>query len=328
MGLVDDRLSQAEVDAIRAYHFGNVSFVSTTSVGVDGIRAVTDAVQAQVSAGATAGVRFFVAANQEGGQIQALRGAGFTRMPTAVEQGAMDPSELETEATRWGRELAAAGVNMDFAPVMDVVPAGTEQDNQPIGVLEREYGHDPATVASHGVAFLRGMDRAGIAATAKHFPGLGRVIGNTDFTADVVDEVTTLDDPYLRSFQQAVDAGVPFVMVALATYTRIDPGRLAVFSPIVIQQMLRGALGFDGVIVSDELGAAVAVADIDPATRAVDFLLAGGDMIVSKTLDFTVPMFAGVASRATSDPSFRGLVDGAVLRVLQAKEAAGLLPCG
>jgi beta-N-acetylhexosaminidase len=70
-----------------------------------------------------------------------------------------------------------------------------------------------------------------------------------------VDEVTQRDDPYLQPFATAVRAGVPFVMVSLATYTKIDPDHLAVFSPTVIDGMLRGDLGFDGVVISDALGA-------------------------------------------------------------------------
>jgi hypothetical protein len=75
-------------------------------------------------------------------------------------------------------------VNLDFAPVFDVVPPGTDASNQPIGVLEREYGHDPGTVGSHAAAFVAGMAEAGVATTAKHFPGLGRVVGNTDIALE------------------------------------------------------------------------------------------------------------------------------------------------
>ena len=75
------------------------------------------------------------------------------------------------------------------------------------------------------------MQGAGVATTVKHFPGLGRVVGNTDFTAGVVDAITTADDPYLEPFKTAIDAGVPFVMVSLATYDQIDPTHLAAFSP-------------------------------------------------------------------------------------------------
>jgi beta-N-acetylhexosaminidase len=217
VGLREDRLGPAETTGIRQHHFGSVSFIQTTTRGVAGVRAVADAVQALATKANTAGVGFYVAANQEGGMIQALRGAGFSTMPTALNQGKLSASMLQADTEAWGRELLAAGVNLNFAPVMDVVPAGTQSRNQPIGVLEREYGSDPGTVGTRGVAFLRGMAGVGVTTTAKHFPGLGRVVGNTDFTADVVDSVTTPDDPYLHPFEQAIHAGVPMVMVALAT---------------------------------------------------------------------------------------------------------------
>jgi len=166
VGLEGDELRPDLVAAIRADHFGSVWFVETTSVGVTGIRAVADAVQALATPQATAGVRFFVAANQEGGLIQALRGSGFSTIPNGVDQGHLAPSVLKAEATEWGRQLAGAGVNMNFAPVMDVVPADAVADNQPIGVLKREYGNDPGTAGSHGAAFLRGMAQAGVATTS------------------------------------------------------------------------------------------------------------------------------------------------------------------
>jgi beta-N-acetylhexosaminidase len=246
LGLKDDVLGSETVAAIRAHHFGSVWFVKTSSGGLRPIRAVAEAVQSLAGRATTGRALFFVAANQEGGIIQALRGPGFSAMPSAVDQGALDPSVLQEDAHRWGLEMAAAGVNMNFAPVMDVVPPGTDSQNQPIGVLKREYEHDPASAGTHGVAFLRGMAQAGIATVAKHFPGMGRVEGNTDNTADVLDGVTTSDDPYLGSFRRSIRAGVPFVMVALATYTRIDPDDLAVFSPAVMVGMLRDELHFGG----------------------------------------------------------------------------------
>jgi beta-N-acetylhexosaminidase len=91
----------------------------------------------------------------------------------------------------------------------------------------------------------------------------------------VVDTVTTANDPYLTSFKDTINAGVPFVMVALATYTKIDPAHLAAFSPIVIGSILRSKLGFKGVVVSDSLTAA-AVSSVPPGQRAIDFLLARG----------------------------------------------------
>ena len=194
VGLTDDRLTATESDAITAFHFGSVLFTRRTPVGVAAIRAVSDAVQAQATLSATHGVAFFIAANQEGGLVQALSGPGFDLMPSALRQGTIAPDQLQVMAARWGRELSAAGVNLDLAPVADVVPPGTDAVNAPIGQLDREFGHDPETVASHVGAFIAGMRAGGVATTAKHFPGLGSVAGNTDFTGAVVDPVTTRHD--------------------------------------------------------------------------------------------------------------------------------------
>jgi beta-N-acetylhexosaminidase len=210
---------------------------------------------------------------------------------------------------------------------MDVVPPGTAGRNQPIGALRREFGSDPQTVAAHGLAFLRGLRQAGVAATAKHFPGLGRVTGNTDLTAGVVDPVTVPGDPYLGSFQAAIDGGVPFVMVSLASYPRIDPRHLAVFSSRTMRTLLRTRMHFGGVIISDDMGAAAAVASLSPAARAISFLNAGGDMILSVSLPAAAAMDTAVLSKMKRDPAFRAAVDDAVMHILVAKQTYGLLPC-
>ena len=313
--------------AVAAYHFGSLIFGATTTASLAALRQVTAADQALASAAATGRVRFFISADQEGGEVQRLRGPGFAAIPSAVTQGELTPGTLRREAAGWGRELKQAGVNLDLAPVMDVVPPGTAPRNQPIGALRREYGSDPQTVAAHGVAFLRGMRQAGVATTAKHFPGLGRVTGNTDFTAGVVDPVTAPGDPYLGSFQAAIDAGVPFVMVSLASYPRIDPRHLAVFSSRTMRTLLRTRMHFGGVIISDDMGAAAAVASLSPAARAIGFLAAGGDMILSDSLPAAAAMDTAVLSKMKRDPAFRSAADSAVMRVLVAKQAYGLLPC-
>ncbi len=326
LGLAGDRLGPTEINMIQTDHIGSVWFIATSNAGVAGISAVASAVQAQVSGPATANVRFIIAANQEGGQIQAMQGPGFSQIPSAVVQGTWAPDLLQGRAAGWGQELRAAGINLNFAPVMDVVPPGTDAQNQPIGALQREYGHDPATAGSHGVAFLTGIRQSGIAVSLKHFPGLGRVTGNTDFTT-ATDTATTTSDPYLQSFSLGIAANADFVMVALARYTQIDPNHLAAFSPVVMTQMLRGTMGFQGVIISDDLGDAAAVASIPPATRALDFLSAGGDMIISKTSPPAHAMVLAIRSRAATDSSFRQRVNDAALRILQAKQSRGLLPC-
>jgi beta-N-acetylhexosaminidase len=326
VGIAGDPVSDV-AQAVAAYHFGSLLTAGDLTAGAAEIRQLTRGYQSLATSRATGKVRFFIAANQEGGEVQSLQGPGFTAMPSALVQGTLSARFLQQEAAAWGRELKSADVNLDLAPVMDVVPAGTADQNQPVGMVQREFGFTPAAVAPHGAAFIRGMRQAGVATTAKHFPGLGRVRGNTDFSAGVVDATTGPHDPYLQSFQAAINAGVPLVMVALATYTRMDPRHLAAFSPEVMRVILRQQLHFKGVIVSDDLGAATAVAGISPGSRGVDFLAAGGDLITSQSLPAAEAMDSAVAKRAAADSGFRALVNSAVLRVLEAKQAYHLLTC-
>jgi beta-N-acetylhexosaminidase len=324
VGVAGDVSGPQLAAAERSYHFGSL-LLNKSSAGTAALAKETAAMQS-LAPSATGGTRLFIAANQEGGQIQQLTGPGFAPMPSALVQGGWSERTLRAAATQWGTDLRAAGVNLNLAPVMDVVPAGTAASNAPIGALDREFGFDPATNGAHGVAFIQGMAAAGVESAAKHFPGLGRVTGNTDFTPDVTDDVTTASDPYLDSFRAAIGAGVPMVMVALATYTLIDPAHLAAFSPAVMQ-LLRHGLGFTGVIVSDDLGAAKAVQAIPAATRAVSFLTAGGDLITAQDLGPAEQMAAAVLAQAAVNPAFRATVRAAAALVLAAKQAAGLLPC-
>src|SRR6201999_2078208 len=96
-------------------------------------------------------------------------GPGFATMPSALVQGSWSLSTLRTEAADWGTDLRAAGVNLDLAPVMDVVPQGSAAGNAPIGALDREFGFDPVTNGQHGTAFIQGMAAARVMTVAKHF---------------------------------------------------------------------------------------------------------------------------------------------------------------
>jgi beta-N-acetylhexosaminidase len=321
-----DQLSSTMRSAIATYHFGSFWFSQKTSAGVTALRAVSNAVQAQATLAHTHNVRFFIAANQEGGYVQALNGPGFDVIPTALTQGTWSTTYLQAKALRWGRQLRAAGVNLDFAPVADTVPPGTDSQNAPIGKLKREFGHYVSVVSPHVAAFITGMRGAGVATTAKHFPGLGRVKGNTDFTSGVTDSITTRYDSYIKPFARAVSTGAQFVMVSLATYTRIDRYHQAVFSPMIMHTILRGDLGFHGVVMSDSLSA-TAVSWLTPGSRAIRFLNSGGDMIVIGPVSQAITMAKAIAARVAVNSWFRARVNNAALHVLRAKQAAGLLPC-
>jgi beta-N-acetylhexosaminidase len=165
-----------------------------------------------------------------------------------------------------------------------------------------------------------------VATAVKHFPGLGRVRGNTDTSSGVVDRTTTRHDAALRGFRVAVDAHVDLVMVSSASYSRIDARRRAVFSPVVLDQMLRGDLGFEGVVISDDLSA-VALRDLAAGTRAVRFVAAGGDLAIVANPAEARAAAAALQNRAESDPGFATRVDASAERVLRMKQRRGLARC-
>jgi beta-glucosidase-like glycosyl hydrolase len=273
------------------------------------------------------GPGLWVAADQEGGDVQALRGPGFEPLPSARQQGALPPAELTALAEGMGTALHDAGVNLDLAPVADVVPAGNEAANEPIGRFDRQYGSTPEAVEPAVRTVVEALDRAGVTATLKHFPGLGRVQANTDTTADVADPVTTADDPQVTLFGTlAGSPAEPFVMVSSATYPQIDPAAQAAFSPPVVTGLLRERLGFAGVVISDDLGNARAVRDVPPGERAVRFLAAGGTLVLSVDPAIVPAMVDAVLARDAADPAFAATVDAAVRTALTAKQGAGLLP--
>jgi beta-N-acetylhexosaminidase len=304
-------------------HVGNVFMKGRSTAGVDATAAV---VSEAAGRALEAGVRPFVATDQEGGFVQIMQGPGFDAIPQAIEQGQLPPAQLQEAAQRWGRQLAAAGVNVNLAPVIDTVPgAGFAPRNTPIGAFGREYGYTPAAVSSHGLAFARGMLAAGVAPVVKHFPGLGRVTGNTDVSAGVTDSVTVRHDPYVGPFRDAVDAGVPWLMISNAYYPNIDTQDLGPFSHVIIQGMVRGDLGFTGIIVSDDICDARQVAGVPAEQRGVDFISAGGTVVLCTDQSVAPAMYEGMVAAARADPAFARKIDAAALLVLEAKAARGMV---
>jgi beta-N-acetylhexosaminidase len=229
------------------------------------------------------------------------------------------------QATGWGRQLVKAGVQLNLAPVAHVVPRDNRSRNEPVAQLRRGYGSDPAKVSAHVGAFIKGMHAGGVGTAVKHFPGLGAVRGNTDFAEEVVDSETTATSPLLTPFADAIRQGSDAVMVSSAIYRRIDPDRLATFSPLVIG-LLR-EWGFDKVVVSDDLGAAAALRAVPGKQRATRFVAAGGDLALSVDPDVAVAMAAGLVSRAEDDPDFAEQLTESAARVLALKQAYGLVEC-
>lgn len=297
---------------ISTRHVGSVVLIGNWNNGTAAAKTAADALQSY----APSGNQLIVSTDQEGGQVQHLKGSGFDTMPSAVAQGQMSADTLRSSAKTWGGQLKQAGINVDLAPVLGTVQV-KRSSNAPIGALNRDFGLDSNGNAQHGIAFVEGMRDAGVGATVKHYPGLGAVTGNTDFTTEgILDTTTTLDDEEIGAFNTTIKQAKPaMVMMSLATYQRIDSSAPAAFSSKIIDGTLRGSVGYDGVVISDSLSAAAVsgIATKDLGVRLVD---AGGDLACIGDTSYVTPILDGIIARAQSDPAFAKKVTASATRVM------------
>ena len=305
---------------ISTRHVGSVVLIGNWNNGTAAAKTAADALQSY----APSSNQLIVSTDQEGGQVQHLKGSGFDTMPSAVAQGQMSADTLRSSAKTWGGQLKQAGINIDLAPVLGTVQV-KRSSNAPIGALNRDFGLDSNGNAQHGIAFVEGMRDAGVGATVKHYPGLGAVTGNTDFTTEgILDTTTTLDDEEIGAFNTTIKQAKPaMVMMSLATYQRIDSSAPAAFSSKIIDGTLRGSVGYDGVVISDSLSAAAVsgIATKDLGVRLVD---AGGDLACIGDTSYVTPILDGIIARAQSDPAFAKKVTASATRVMTLKYQMGL----
>jgi beta-N-acetylhexosaminidase len=314
---VDEFASLAPL--VRDGAVGGVMIRGRSSAGVQAVASAVGTVT-----GASRGpAPLLVATDEEGGEVQVLSGSGFGQIPSAVDQATETPSALTSATARWGRALSDAGVNLDLAPVADTPCPAYVHDNPPVADLDRNYGTDPPAAARSVAAVVRGLASAGVGATVKHFPGLGCVSKNTDTDADVVDDSIAADSARLQPFSSGMAAGARAVMVSSAIYDRIDGSQPALFSSTVIGGLLRGRLGFTGVVMSDDVGGAVALKAWTPAQRATKFVAAGGDLLLDIVPDDIPAERAALVDAAKADPSFAGKLRAAAVQVISARLSVG-----
>lgn len=311
------------LNAITTLHVGNVFLSGRSHLGVAATAAVVARLRARATADATNGVPLLVATDQEGGEVQVLQGPGFAAMPTGLGQSRLSHAALATAAARWGGELSEAGVNMNLAPVVDLLDSPqSAATNPPIGVFQRELGFSTTAIESHAGAFRTGMSSAHVVTVLKHFPGLGHVTQNTDTSRGVVDRAVTSHGPDIAIYKAEIADGARCIMVSSAVYARIDSQRPAVFSSAVVTGLLRNSLGFTGVVITDDLSGAAQTSGVSPANRAIDSVSAGVDIVlVSSSPEVASAMVAAVLARAKSDPAFAAKVAAAARRVVELKNA-------
>ncbi|WP_161626456.1 glycoside hydrolase family 3 protein [Acidipropionibacterium thoenii] len=243
--------------------------------------------------------RALIAADQEGGLVANLTSSDFSPLPSAARMGTGSAASCQALTRTMGAQMTRAGLNLVLAPVADVVDPQLGSGNAPIGALHRGFGTDPATVSRFVTAAVTGYRQGGVATTVKHFPGLGAVRANTDL-AVATDTTTSADSANLEPFRSGIAAGSQTVMVSSAIYSRIDPTVPAVFSSKVIPNLLRSALRFAGVVLSDDLGSAKAVSAVPVRDRGSRFLDAGGDLALCADPSLVPAMVEGITARTSA----------------------------
>ncbi|MCY3834050.1 MAG: beta-N-acetylhexosaminidase [Chloroflexi bacterium] len=236
-----------------------------------------------------------VGIDQEGGSVARLR-EGFTESPGAMALGASGDRQLaEDVAAMMGAELTALGINWNLAPVADLA---RRRDNPSIGT--RAVGRDPQLVSDFVSAQVRGFQRAGLAATVKHFPGLGNSVIDTHVaSAKVSGSLSTLYREDLLPFEAAIAAGVSCVMLTHVLYEELDSELPATLSPRIVDGLLRERLAYDGAVCTDCMEMKAITDSFAPGESAVLAVLAGVDMV----------MFSH--SRAAQEAAFDALLEAA-----------------
>ena len=264
------------------------------------------------------GIPLFVATDQEGGLVRHIKGAT-SETPGNMAIGASGiPMDAYWSGYYIGRELSLLGINMNFAPAVDLY---TNRDSTLIG--PRSFGADPVKVGILGAAFVKGLKETGIIATAKHYPGHGDtdldshgVLPRINISFDV------LWDRELLPYRLLAKEGLPAVMSGHLAFPNTQAGETpASLSPWFLKDLLRGRMAFRGLIITDDLmmnGATEYAGSLSRAAKQA--LLAGNDVIMlSKTPNLNDPVWTYLVSSMKEEPEFRERVRDACRRILELK---------
>lgn len=264
-------------------------------------------------------VPLFVSIDQEGGMVARLDHEGMSRIPGNMALGAANDPQLTTEvAALAAKEMQALGINLNFAPCVDV---NNNPANPVIGV--RSFGENPEHVAVHGAAAIRGYQENGVSATAKHFPGHGDTAVDSHLGLAVVPhDKERLRQIELVPFKKAIEAEVDAIMTAHVIFPAFEPDEIpATLSRRVLTDLLREELGFNGLIVTDCLEMQAISKHFGVKEGAVRAIEAGADLVlVSHTLSEQIAAIEYVYEAVESGRLSEERIDASVQRILALKE--------
>ena len=296
---------------VRERNVGGVLLFGSNMESEEQTRRLVDSLQ-ELSMQTEPAVPLFVAVDHEGGEVQSA--PWMPAQPPAAEVGERaDPEEARRIAERIGRELRRGSVNTNFAPVVDT-GFGT-------AIGSRSYGDDPALVAGMGIAAVEGFERTGIVSAAKHFPNHGAALEDSHTGRPRVDhDAQTFAKWDLPPFRAAIEAGVPMMMVGHLVYPAIDAARPASLSPGAVK-LLRGELGFDGVIVTDDLVMEGAKRGGTTAEAAIAAVKAGMDLLlISGPAEEQATAYDAVVTAVESGEIPRERIEASVQRIKDVKD--------
>jgi beta-N-acetylhexosaminidase len=284
---------------------------------------------ARLSRAAPGGIAPFIMTDEEGGAVQRMANL-VGSMPSARTMAAtMTVAQIQQLALTVGAKMKAAGVTMDLAPVLDLDGGPGPSDTNPDGT--RSFSPMESTAERDGLAFANGLRAAGVIPVVKHFPGLGGATGNTDSMAAATLPWSDLQTNGLLPFSAAVRSDIPAVMIANATVPGLTSSP-ASLSSTVITGVLRGQLGFTGLVITDSLSAtAIQAAGYSVPDASVQALRAGADLILfnatpSTVASLTQQVVAAIVAAVNSGSLARGRLENAVAHVLSAKHTNLCLP--
>ncbi|MBV9440585.1 MAG: beta-N-acetylhexosaminidase [Candidatus Eremiobacteraeota bacterium] len=282
---------EAPLDALRAFAPGGVILFARNVGAPAQLRALTGALRALASPPP------LVAIDQEGGRVARIRD-GVAPLPSAMAVGAAGDTALaERLGTLLGRDLARLGISCDFAPVADLA---LDAANTVIGT--RAYGSDPERTAAFAIAFARGLERGGVAAALKHFPGHGATAVDSHVALPrVAAGAAMLRARDLVPFARAIAARAASVVMTAHIVVEAFDREPATLSRAVLSGLLREELGFDGVIATDCMEMDAIARGIGTVRGAVEALAAGADLVlISHRLELARDAAAAIADAVRS----------------------------
>jgi beta-N-acetylhexosaminidase len=303
---------------VRDYHLGGVIYFAT-NIKTAGQVATLSAQLQQAAAGQRPAVPLLIGTDQEGGIVSRLAGVS-TLFPGQMAAGATDdPSEIFAQEQVTGTQLRALGINLDYAPVADV---NVDPANPVIGI--RSFGSDPGLVSAMTQSAVAGFHAAGEAATAKHFPGHGDTDTDSHTGLPVIHHTLAqwwqIDAP---PFQAAIRAGVDEIMIGHIEVPALDNSGLpASLSRTIVTGLLRGKLGYRGVVTTDSLQMGGVMAGRTDAQVAVQAIQAGCDQLL---MPDSVPVaYTAVLAAVRAGKISLAQLNASVTRIISLKVARGL----